>query len=116
MSNEFKTVPEMQILAAKVPQAHDGEAVYQLHDGGNLWLDVSYEAFNYAPSDQARRIVHTAPPRVVDVDGERYRKLVATGSFTPALNPERTPWGLRMSGTPATKQELDSAVDAMEAK
>lgn len=46
--------------------AHDGEAVYQLHDGGNLWLDVSYEAFNYAPSDQARRIVHTAPPRVVD--------------------------------------------------
>lgn len=67
MSSKLGTKEIEEIIAnAPLYTAHDGEAVYQLHDGGNLWLDVSYEAFNYAPSDQARRIVHTAPPRVVD--------------------------------------------------
>ena len=69
MSSKLGTKEIEEIIAnAPLYTAHDGEAVYQLHDGGNLWLDVSYEAFNYAPSDQARRIVHTAPPRVVDVE------------------------------------------------
>ena len=109
-------------------QAHDGEVVAWLHTvrdakarEGDTDLALSFDDHSF-PLDSIGWVsikaqpLYTAPPRVVDVDGERYRKLVATGSFTPALNPERTPWGLRMSGTPATKQELDSAVDAMEAK
>ena len=80
INDDCKTVIEW------LQQAHDGEVVYQLHDGGNLWLDVSYEAFNYAPSDQARRIVHTAPPRVVD---EAMVQRAALAMFTPPISNDR---------------------------
>lgn len=44
------------------------------------------------------------------VDAERYRTLVESGDFTAGFG--SSIWGLRMSGSVCSKQELDAAVDA----
>ena len=80
MSNEFKTVPEMQILAAKVPQAHDGEVVAWLHTvrdakarEGDTDLALSFDDHSF-PLDSIGWVsikaqpFFTEPPRVVDVE------------------------------------------------
>ena len=78
MINEFKTVPEMQILAAKVPQAHDGEVVAWLHTvrdakarEGDTDLALSFDDHSF-PLDSIGWVsikaqpLFTAPSRVMD--------------------------------------------------
>lgn len=50
----------------------------------------------------------------LEKDAERYKKLVQSGKFVPATLLPSCIWGLRTSGTHATKQELDDAVDAID--
>ncbi|NYT45115.1 Lar family restriction alleviation protein [Alcaligenaceae bacterium] len=44
-------------------------------------------------------------------DAQRYRALVDSGLFVPATLSGSSIWGLHMSGTKATKAELDEAID-----
>lgn len=88
---------------------------------GNVEVDQS--RFTAYPSEvEAAALLREQQARIAElgrdleaarVDAERYRALIATEAYVPVRFNPGCPWGLASgSGRPATKVELDAAIDA----